>query len=225
MQKRQKTKQKKHWLSKILFGLAILISLGMLFNGPIRSQVVKYMTLRQQKDLTAQQIEKNNQKKGDFDFKKVTSLDNKSVAKALVWGDVAVLGKIAIPSVEMYLPIMKGISEPVLMQGGGTMKADQKMGAENNYALAGHSQPFIFLPISETKLGDKIYITDLKKIYTYKITVKRSIDPHETSVIDDVAGKKMITLITCDKHVRRWCVQGELTATKKATTKNLEIFK
>ena len=51
--------------------------------------------------------------------------------------NLPVIGAIAIPSVEINLPIFKGLSNVALLTGAGTMKENQVMG-KNNYALASH---------------------------------------------------------------------------------------
>ena len=48
-----------------------------------------------------------------------------------------VIGGIAIPEVEINLPIFKGLDNVNLFYGAGTMKPDQRMG-EGNYSLASH---------------------------------------------------------------------------------------
>ncbi|WP_413476854.1 class A sortase [Latilactobacillus fuchuensis] len=217
------SKKVKNRIINSILAVVLIIGLLLVFSGPIRTQVVRWMANRRM-DVTAAQIKKNQHKKANFDFKAVDSLDTKQIVHAAVKGDVIVLGKVAVPSVGMALPVMKGVSEDTMAQGGGTMKPDQKMGADNNYALAGHSFSNIFLPLENVKVGDKVYLTDMQSVYTYKVDYKQSISPYDVKVIDDVPGKKMVTLITCDNTVRRWCIQGQLVKTKKATKKTLAVF-
>ncbi|MCP8857529.1 class A sortase [Latilactobacillus fuchuensis] len=217
------SKKVKNRIINSILAVVLIIGLLLVFSGPIRTQVVRWMANRRM-DVTAAQIQKNQHKKANFDFKAVDSLDTKQIVHAAVKGDVIVLGKVAVPSVGMALPVMKGVSEDTMAQGGGTMKPDQKMGADNNYALAGHSFSNIFLPLENVKVGDKVYLTDMQSVYTYKVDYKQSISPYDVKVIDDVPGKKMVTLITCDNTVRRWCIQGQLVKTQKATKKTLAVF-
>ncbi|WGI19226.1 class A sortase [Latilactobacillus sakei] len=217
-------KKTKNRLINSLLALLLLIGLILVFIGPIRNQMVKSMANRRMNTVTAAQIKKNQHKKANFDFNSVKTLDTKQIVSAAVKGDVIVLGKVAVPSVGIALPVMKGVSEATMAQGGGTMKPDQKMGADNNYALAGHSFTNIFLPLENVKVGDMVYLTDLQNVYSYRVNVKKSIAPEEVKVIDDVPGHKMVTLITCDQTVRRWCVQGELVKTEKANKANLKVF-
>lgn len=217
------SKKVKNRIINSILAVVLIIGLLLVFSGPIRTQVVRWMANRRM-DVTAAQIKKNQHKKANFDFKAVDSLDTKQIVHAAVKGDVIVLGKVAVPSVGMALPVMKGVSEDTMAQGGGTMKPDQKMGADNNYALAGHSFSNIFLPLENVQVGDRVYLTDMQSVYTYKVDYKQSISPYDVKVIDDVPGKKMVTLITCDNTVRRWCIQGQLVKTQKATKKTLAVF-
>lgn len=130
----------------------------------------------------------------------------------------------------LNLPILLGISNYAVMVGAGTMKADQKMG-EGNYALASHHmiQPEkLFGPLTEITLGDKIYLTDLNYIYTYKTTYKEYVPPNRTDLIDDVPNEKLVTLVTCDATgANRLVVQGQLlhkTSQEKASQQMIEAF-
>lgn len=102
---------------------------------------------------------------------------------------------------------------------------------EGNYALAGHymtNQGILFSPLKNVQTGDTVAITNMKKVYTYKVTTKQIVNETQVQWIDDVAGKKLITLVTCasptEGEVDRIIVQGELQSVKKANQKNLKIF-
>ena len=100
------------------------------------------------------------------------------------------------------------------------MKPDQQMG-QGNYALAGHHMrdpQLLFSPIVRSKPGEIIYLTDGKKLYTYKITDKQIISKYAVEWIDDVANQKLITLITCDDQgVDRYAIRGSLVKVQKLT--------
>jgi sortase A len=83
----------------------------------------------------------------------------------------------------------------------------------------------LFSPLDNIQIGTTMYITDLTKVYQYKVTFKKVVNPYATELIDDVPGKKLLTLITCaDGGVNRLAVQGKLIATTKATKTNLVVF-
>lgn len=115
-----------------------------------------------------------------------------------------VIGGIAIPDLEMNLPVFKGIDNTNLLYGAGTMKENQTMG-EGNYALASHlvfdqvnSDHLLFSPLERAEVGQKVYLTDKAYIYTYTITSKEVVAPTDVEVIEDVPDKTLLTLVTCD---------------------------
>ena len=107
------------------------------------------------------------------------------------------------------------------------MRADQVMG-KGNYPLAGHymtAKGVLFSPLENAQVGQKVYITNLKKIYVYKIYMKKKVDPTAVWLVNNTK-QNIVTLITCaDGGVNRWAVRGNLIKTEKATDKNLQVFK
>lgn len=129
-------------------------------------------------------------------------------------------GVIIVPSVNIKLPILEGVSNTNLNYGAGTMKPNQEMG-KNNYALAGHhaySEGALFTPLMHLPKNAKIYLTDKSKVYEYTTTKQFTVDKSQGQVIDDVKGKKMVTLVTCTdvEGTKRLIIQGNLTHTYKA---------
>lgn len=207
--------------------LLFIIALGLIFNEPIKEFAVDHMSNRYLTSLTADKVKKNQHKKADYDFKKVKPISSSQVAKASIKNDAATIGKMSVPSVGLYLPIVKGLSNDALSTGGGTMKPNQKMG-KGNYALAGHymtNKGVLFSPLENVQLGELAYITDMKKVYTYKIYFKKIVAPTAVYMIDDEPHKKLLTLITCaDGGTNRWAIQGTLVKTQKANRKSLAVF-
>lgn len=125
-------------------------------------------------------------------------------------------GQLMIPAVDLNLPIGIGVSNSVLVRGAGTLKPDQQMG-EGNYALAGHymtNERILFSPIKRVKRGDRIILTDLKKVYTYRATRNYITDKDDVDVLSDRPGDRIVTLITCASwhwnEPNRIVVQGRL---------------
>lgn len=205
------------WLWGIVFTLLIIVSLGLIFN----QQIKDYMVGSYKPAVTQKSIAKNNNKKGSFDFSSVKSLDLQTVAKARASKNknINVIGEISIPSINLNLPIGKGVTNDILALAAGTMREDMKMG-QGNYALAGHhmnSHKILFSPLYwKSKVGQKIYLTDLKNIYEYKTTEKTFIKATRLDVVQDTPGKNIITLITCDATgANRLMVRGSLVKTMK----------
>ncbi|MDV7757218.1 class A sortase [Liquorilactobacillus mali] len=219
-------KKKMMWFIEILL---VIIGLALVFNQQISDMLVNKMTTTDLKKSVSQK----HAKKGSFDFNRVKSASASRVVKASLTSEsTGMIGKIAVPAVNLKLPIFYGISNNNLLRGAGTMKAKQKMGT-GNYALAGHhmnNPNILFSPLAKAKVGDKVYLTDGKEVYVYQINVRKSISKYQVQVIDDVAGKKMVTLITCDpiKGVAhtplRILLQGNLQKVEKVTKNNAKIF-
>ncbi|MFD1464565.1 class A sortase [Lapidilactobacillus mulanensis] len=211
----------------VLIVLLLVVGLILIFNQQIKDQLVAFTTQNKIEQVTKSKITKSKKAKASFDFDAVESVDTQQVVQAATQNDASALGKIAIPAVNLTLPIVKGVGETALATGAGTMKADQEMGA-GNYALAGHhmnNPNILFSPVTRAQVGQLIYITDLTNVYVYKIDLKEVIKPTDVSIIDDQAGKKMITLITCAQSgTKRWAVQGQLQRVEKATKANLAVF-
>lgn len=213
---------KKHrirrYLGNFLLVLLFVLGLALVFNNQIKNVVMKHNTERfAVSTVTAEAIQKNEQKEESFDFDAVESASAQAVFQAQLKNrELPVVGGVALPAVKINLPIFKGLSNEALLWGAGTMWPDQKMG-EGNYSLASHrgaDKGYLFEALDQTQVGDPIYLTDLTNIYVYKATLNITVAPTETQYIDPVANKKLVTLITCNEigGTKRVVVQGELTA-------------
>lgn len=206
----------KNIIVNIFMLLLLLIGLALVFNNQIKNYLVKDTTSKHTiSNVTRAEVKENEKKEATFDFDQVESLDFNLVAQATKGRDTGLntIGGIAIPSVKLNLPIFKGVSNYVLAVGAGTMKEDQRMGI-GNYALASHymyEPSLLFAPLVNVELGQTILLTDLEYIYEYKVTYKEYVEPTRVEVIDDVEGKQLVTLVTCDvSGANRLIVQGEL---------------
>ncbi|ANN48444.1 class A sortase [Levilactobacillus brevis] len=196
----KKQTPKKHrwrWLWTVLFIFLLAISLALIFN----EQIKNWLIASYQPRISRKSVQSNQKKKASYDFSKVKSLDFSTVANAR-WNtaDIHVVGEILMPQSKVHLPIAKGISNEVLALTAGTMRPDQKMG-EGNYPLAGHhmtSQTILFSPLYwKTRVGQKIYLTDAKRVYEYQVSVRKFIPATDVQVIAQTK-QKLVTLITCD---------------------------
>lgn len=147
-----------------------------------------------------------------FNFEEVQLLDTLTVSTTI--NKKNVIGGIYIPSVDVNMPILYGTNQKNLQNSATTMKPDQIMG-EGNYALAGHNSrnpKALFTPIRNLQKGDAIYITDKDKLYKYSVVARKVVQPTEVSVIDDIEGLQLITLVSCYSldGKDRIIVQGEL---------------
>lgn len=191
-------KKRRGWLRWTAVVVLLLVSLVLIFN----QQIKYYIVGSYRPQLTSQTIKKNSQKKASYDFSNVKDLDLQSAARARASRQqVNIIGVVAIPSINMSVPIAKGVDNTTLALAAGTMREDMKMG-QGNYALAGHNMAngskILFSPLYyHAKVGQKVYLTDLNRVYEYKIYQRKFIPATDVQVVDDTP-QKIITMVTCD---------------------------
>ncbi|AYV70872.1 class A sortase [Niallia circulans] len=195
-------KKKRKKIIGVLLWTVLFCGTLLLFHEPLKNFLVSLgITGIGMDKLSSEDIKEGNNKYASFDFDEVQELDLKTILMAnLNKKDITIIGGISIPSVNLNLPIGKGTSKYTLALTAGTMKEEQVMG-EGNYALAGHHMKrgdLLFSPLYDVEEGAAIYLTDLDYIYEYQIDEKRYIEATDVEVIDDIEGKTIITLITCD---------------------------
>ena len=209
---------KKYW-RYIVASILLLVGIALLLVQPAQTYMLQQgvtASLEQSKEITRAEVAENEERTEDvtFKFEEVEPLSLENIVKYQGQGGRYSMGQVAIPELNMKIPIYKGVSNYVLATGAGTMKENQKMG-EGNYALASHNyfgdKTILFSPLVDAKQGMKIYTTDLENIYEYEITSVDIIEPTKVSVIYDQKDKTEITLITCDdlNATNRYCVKGK----------------
>lgn len=201
--------------SLILGILLLVIGLVFIFYQPIMGYFISNMSKATIKQQDISLAMKNPD--ASFDFQQVDDLNVKDVVQAQFnQKKINAIGAISVPQVNMRLPILYGVSNTNLAIGAGTMKPEQKMG-KANYALAGHNMnngKALFSPLTNAKEGMRVYVTDFKKIYEYKIDKMHIVQPEQIDVIDD-SKEKMITLVTCNYDgSKRLIIQGILVEIK-----------
>lgn len=221
MTKRKKVHKIWGFIRTFILLVMVIIGLALIFNKTIRNFIIGWNSNKYQVTKVSQKtIDKNKKAKTSFDFSAVKPISTEAVLDAQMKAQkLPVIGGIAIPDVGINLPIFKGLGNEGLYYGAGTMKENQVMGGQNNYALASHhvfgmtgSSQMLFSPLDKAKIGMKIYLTDKEYIYTYAITDVKSVTPDHSEVIDDVWGQSTVTLITCTdlEATERIIVHGQL---------------
>ncbi|MFA9467094.1 MULTISPECIES: class A sortase [unclassified Streptococcus] len=240
MTKTRKTKHSKRlgrFLYNLFLFLLVIVGLALIFNKSIRNFIIGQNSNKYQvTQVTKEEIEANKEAEASFDFAAVQSLSTEAVLAAQMNAqNLPVIGGIAIPELEINLPIFKGVGNTEIAYGAGTMKPDQVMG-ERNYALASHhifgiegASKMLFSPLDNAQNGMKIYLTDKEKIYTYVISEVKVVSPEHVEVIDDRPGQTEVTLVTCTDFdaTNRIIVHGtfqESVEFAKAPTEVLKAF-
>ena len=135
----------------------------------------------------------------------------------------AVTGTVSIPSVAIKLNILEGTNATNMLYGATTMLPHQVMG-KGNYVLAGHNMKergvlfsnLILNDQPQVHKGNRIYLSNGRQTYTYRVTSTETIDMHDTNCLN-ASTKPIITLFTCTKDTYntgktkyRFVVHGEL---------------
>lgn len=161
-------------------------------------------------ELTQEVIAQNSNEKADFNLENIKPVSEKEILEnnadrrlglsndEHTVGMKGIIGGLYVPSVDMKLPIFKGIGQKSLSRGSGTAFEDRNMG-EGNFVLLGHNSPnkyVLFSPLERMNTGDLIYTTDATWVYEYETTEKKRIHQSQGEVMNN-SDQNMITLITC----------------------------
>ena len=211
-------------MKKIFAILLILLGIVLIFSPKLKDQVVENRvndTVEVIKNITPEKIRSNEEsEEAEFDFSIVedisvtgTLMDSGKINTDLL------IGQLVIPSVDMNIPIFKGINNANLLAGSATMRKDQKMGT-GNYPLAGHymkEKNVLFGSLMDVKEGDLIRMTDKETIYEYVTYEVKVVPDTALYIIDDQESEKIgnpiISIMTCyysSSTEKRFFVMGEL---------------
>lgn len=116
-----------------------------------------------------------------------------------------VRGRIQAPSINMDLPLFNGVSHRKLLVGAGTLKPDQTLKGNKNFAVAGHNthtwRPVLFAQVPKLQKGAKITVSFHNKVATYAVESITVVTPYQVDRIEDKeakdAKKPLLSLITC----------------------------
>jgi len=119
---------------------------------------------------------------------------------------------LSIPSIDLYQPILKTLSDDNLNVALTQIKEDQVLGS-GNFTVAGHlssvdGRHFNRLP--EVQIGDEVSVLTDKQVYTFTVDSREVIEATDVDVLDD-GDQSEITLITCTPSgKKRLAVKGYL---------------
>ena len=119
--------------------------------------------------------------------------------------DNGVMGYVEIPSINVHLPIYHGESEDVLTKGAAHLEHTSfPIGGESTHvcisAHCGYPTQKFFDDIDELENGDEIYIYVLDRTLKYTVTGTDVVEPDDSSKLEVVQGKDLLTLVTCTPY-------------------------
>lgn len=128
-----------------------------------------------------------------------------------------IMGSIEIPKINVNLPIYHGTEDDVLSVGVGHLQGTSFPvgGIDTRSVLTGHRgspNSKLFTRLDELVLGDLFFIRVIDQTLAYKITEIDVIEPEDVETLDILAGKDLVTLLTCTPYginSHRLIVTGE----------------
>ncbi|AZA14565.1 class C sortase [Corynebacterium choanae] len=120
-------------------------------------------------------------------------------------GERVPMATILIPKITVKLPLFHGSDEWVLQHGAGHLfGSSMPVGGPSTHAvITGHTgitNATLFDNLINVKEGDSIYLKVYEETLKYQVNEIRVVLPEETSGLDVVPGKDLITLITCTPY-------------------------
>lgn len=178
---------------------------------------IETISLGENSELSHYNLSKSEQ--GVFDDKHIASVKISNYAEAKTKTLETInnygIGKIVIPTANIDLPILAGMSNENLLTGASTYRENQLLG-DGNYVLLTHNifeKDVLFHRIIHLKQGDLIYTTDFKDVYVYEVFLNKKIKETEVSYVKEQEGETILTLLRCEGDIGtiyRRVVQGKL---------------
>lgn len=207
-------------MKKVISGLFILVGALFLMTPFITEKIVEAKKPKiSLESLPIETIKENlaNEESIDFQYEEIEDINIGSVIKSAFEENTdSLIGILLIPSLDINLPIYKGVNDSNLMRGVSTMKPDQKMGL-NNYSLAGHNmknKSLLFGSLMDIEEGAQVYMSDGQYIYEYIIEKNEIVADTSLEMIDiDRYDHASISLMTCygtSKSGKRFFSIGKL---------------
>lgn len=160
----------------------------------------------------------------------LTSADEEAYNSALNVGGNGVMGYIEIPTIDVYLPIYHGTSDPVLQVAIGHIEwTSLPTGGESTHCvLSGHRglpSAKLFTNLDKLVVGDCFHLKILNEVLTYEVDRVLIVLPEDISGLQIEEGQDYCTLLTCTPYginTHRLLVRGHRIAnTEEAKVINL----
>ncbi len=105
------------------------------------------------------------------------------------------LTRISIPKINLTAVVVEGTSRHQLLLGPGHLERTAAPGESGNAVITGHRDTF-FRHIYELEKGDEIEVQRDGKVFHYRVTGKRVVEPDDMTVVRPSKDAEL-TLITC----------------------------
>lgn len=112
------------------------------------------------------------------------------------------MGRIQYDALDIDLPIYHGTDNETLLKGVGHLEGTSLPvgGDDARSVLTAHRglpEATLFNELNKAEVGDTFTVSVLDEVLTYEVVETLVIEPDQTEEILPVAGKDMVTLVTC----------------------------
>ena len=104
--------------------------------------------------------------------------------------------KLRIPSIGLEAMVEEGSDQRVLRYAAGHITNTGVPGQIGNVGIAAHRDSF-FRGLRFVKPGDRILLSTIARDYEYVVDGTTIVDPKNVGVLQPVAGRRTLTLVTC----------------------------
>lgn len=116
-----------------------------------------------------------------------------------------VMARLQVPGIGIDLPVYHGTEETTLARGVGHLFGTDLPvgGAGTHTVLTGHtgmSTATLFDNLTEVRVGDLMSVDTLGETLVYRTIRIQTVLPDETDSLHPVAGRELLTLITCTPY-------------------------
>lgn len=118
---------------------------------------------------------------------------------------VSAMSQLAIPSIDVRLPVYHGTGEDTLQKGlGHLFGTSLPVGGEGTHAvITGHTgltTATLFDDLIDVQVGDAIYVSTFGERMKYQVRSTEVVLPDETDSLRAQPGKDLLTLVTCTPY-------------------------
>ncbi|HEX4959485.1 MAG TPA: class D sortase [Thermoanaerobaculia bacterium] len=118
-----------------------------------------------------------------------------SVERRPALAEGSLVGRIAIPRLDVSTIVLEGVDAATLRRGAGHVPETALPSEGGNVAIAAHRDSF-FRALKDIQKNDLIRLETLEGTFTYRVDWTRIVMPEETEVLND-DGVPELTLVTC----------------------------
>lgn len=116
------------------------------------------------------------------------------------------LALVAIPKIDVELPVFAGTSEQVLQKYAGLVNGtDIPQGKHNQHSLitahGGLPGAQLFTDLWRVERGDRFYLKNAYGLMTYEVTAIRTVKADTRQPINRTAARNQVTLMTCTPYM------------------------